>query len=224
MGDAADQSTVEAVELPRGRLAVRIEEDLWQNPAILRHRCLLRQRFEEFRPDVVHVISMGDFGVLGWMVAKEFGNPMVVPWHTNVHEYTAWRFEQIAQSLPSGVRSAIASGIERRALAISMWFYRKGGLGLALSEELVNLLRVGMGQPVLQIERAVDTVLFGPSKRQHRDEIVVFGYVGRPSADKNFRRLKALADALESEHLLDYRIDMVGHGADAEWLSSNLWR
>lgn len=215
---------MESVELTRGRLAVRIEEDLWQDPAILRHRALLRQRFKEFRPDIVHVTSVGDFGLLGWMLAKEFGIPMVVAWHTNVHEYAAWRFERVAQFLPARARSAIASRIERRALAISMWFYRKGAVGLAPNAELVNLLRAGMGQPVFQMERGVDTVLFNPAKRLRQEGIVVFGYVGRLSPEKNLRTLKVLEDVLESERLLDYRIDIVGHGAEAEWLSSNLQR
>lgn len=216
--------SVESVELTRGRLAVRIEEDLWQDPAILRHRALLRQRFKEFRPDIVHVTSMGDFGLLGWMLAKEFGIPMVVAWHTNVHEYAAWRFERVAHFLPARARSAIASRIERRALAISMWFYRKGAVGLAPNAELVNLLRAGMGQPVFQMERGVDTVLFNPAKRLRQEGIVVFGYVGRLSPEKNLRTLKVLEDVLESERILDYRIDIVGHGAEAEWLSSNLRR
>ena len=215
---------MESVELTRGRLAVRIEEDLWQDPAILRHRALLRQRFKEFRPDIVHVTSMGDFGLLGWMLAKEFGIPMVVAWHTNVHEYAAWRFERVAHFLPARARSAIASRIERRALAISMWFYRKGAVGLAPNAELVNLLRAGMGQPVFQMERGVDTVLFNPAKRLRQEGIVVFGYVGRLSPEKNLRTLKVLEDVLESERILDYRIDIVGHGAEAEWLSSNLRR
>ena len=158
--------SVESVELTRGRLAVRIKEDLWQDPAILRYRGPPRQGFVAFRPDILHVTSMGEFDLLGWMLATEFSNPMVA----------AWRFEKTVQFLPAGVRSAIASRIERRALAMSLWFYRKGASGLAPNAESVDLLRAAKEQPVFQMmERGVDTVLFDPGKRQRRDRIAVFG-------------------------------------------------
>ena len=64
-------------------------------------------------------------------------------WHTDVHEYAAWRFEKAASLVPAGARSAMAGGIARLALVVSIWFYRKAAVGLAPNSELVDLLRHG---------------------------------------------------------------------------------
>lgn len=71
------ERSVESLELRRSRFAVRVEADLYQDPAILRYPGLLRRRFQAFRPDVVHITSMGDFGLLGWKLARDFELPLV---------------------------------------------------------------------------------------------------------------------------------------------------
>ena len=217
------QSSVEHVELSRGRLAVRVEKDLWQDPRILRYRRLLRSRFEEFRPDVVHVTSMGDFGLLGWRLAREFGLPIVASWHTNIHEYAAWRFDKAARFVPARPRRVVSRGLERLFLEFSLWFYRKGAVGMAPNPELVELLRQGTDKPAFLMERGVDTELFNCAKRaREADGKLVFGYVGRLSTEKNLRVLKRLEQALMAGGLSDYRIEVVGHGAESTWLEANL--
>ena len=217
------QRSVEHIELRRGRLAVRVERDLWQDPRILRYRKLLRAQFEEFRPDVVHVTSMGDFGLLGWRLAREFGLPIVASWHTNIHEYAAWRFSRAARFVPTMPRRLVSQGIERLFLEFSLWFYRKGAVGMAPNPELVELLRHGTHKPAYLMERGVDTDLFDCAKRERKDDgTVVFGYVGRLSTEKNLRILKRLEEALVAAGLSDYCIEVVGHGSESEWLGSNL--
>ncbi len=217
------QSSVEHVELPRGRLAVRVEKDLWQDPRILRYRRLLRSRFDEFRPDVVHVTSMGDFGLLGWRLAREFGLPIVASWHTNIHEYAAWRFDKAARFVPARPRRVVSRGLERLFLEFSLWFYRKGSVGMAPNPELVELLRQGTDKPAFLMERGVDTELFDCAKRaREADGKVVFGYVGRLSTEKNLRVLKRLEQALMAGGLSDYRFEVVGHGSESAWLEGNL--
>ena len=217
------QSSVEHVELPRGRLAVRVEKDLWQDPRILRYRRLLRSRFDEFGPDVVHVTSMGDFGLLGWRLAREFGLPIVASWHTNIHEYAAWRFDKAARFVPARPRRIVSRGLERLFLEFSLWFYRKGAVGMAPNPELVELLRRGTDKPAFLMERGVDTELFDGAKRARKaDGKAVFGYVGRLSTEKNLRVLKRLEQALVATGLSDYRIDIVGHGSESAWLAANL--
>ena len=218
------EKSVENIELPRSRLSVRIEEDLCQDLAILRHLGLVRERFRAFRPDVVHVTSMGDFGLRGLRLAREFDLPLVMAWHTNVHEYAAWRFEKAASLVPAGARAAMAGGIERLALAVSIWFYRKAAVGLAPNSELVDLLRSGTRKPAYLMKRGVDTVLFDPSRRERGAGRIAFGYVGRLSTEKNLRLLGRLEDALLAEGLDDFHFEIVGHGSEREWLQANLKR
>lgn len=171
--------SVDFVELRRSRFAIRVEQNLWQDPAILRYVSLLRMRFRAFRPDIAHVTSMGDFGLLGWRLAREFKVPMIAARHTNVHEYAAWRFLRFASFLPRTSRRLIASGIECLALSASIWFYRKSAAGLAPNFELVELLRERTRSPTFLMERGVDTALFAPHRRCRHDSEVMLGYVGR---------------------------------------------
>ena len=170
------------------------------------------------------ITSMGVFGLLGCMLAREFRLPLVVAWRTNVHEYAAWRFERVAAFLPSGTRRAIAGMIERFALKASISFYRKGGVGLAPTGELVDLLRTGTHKPAFLMERGVDTELFDPSKRTPSDTEVVFGNVGRLSSEKNLRLPKLVEDDLLSAGIRDYRFEVIRHGAERPWLQNHLLR
>lgn len=179
------EHSVETVELRRSRLAFRVEADLWQDPTILRYRRFLRRRFTDCRPDLVHVTSKGDSGLLGCTLAREFGLPIVASWHTNVHEHASWRFHKAARFLPRGLRCAISGEIERMVFNLCLRFYRKSSVGLAPNVDLVELLRARTDKPAFLLERGVDTELFGPSKRVRVDEELVFGYVGRLSSEKN---------------------------------------
>ena len=167
---------------------------------------------------------MGDFGLLGCTLARELGLPIVASWHTNVHEYAAWRFHKAARFLPSGLRWGISREIERIVLNLCLRFYRKSSVGLAPNVDLVELLRARTDKPAFLLERGVDTELFGPAKRGRVDEKLVFGYVGRLSSEKNLRLLRRLERSLEAHGHRDYRIEIIGHGAEMEWLRSNLRR
>lgn len=167
---------------------------------------------------------MGDFGLLGWMLPRELRLPLVLAWHTNVHEYAAWRSEGVAAVLPSGTRRAIAGLIERFALRASISFCRKGTVALSPTVELVELLRQGTRKPAFLMERGVDTELFNPSKRTRDHNEVVFGYVGRLGSEKNLRLLKLVEDALLSAGIRDSRFEVIGHGAERTWLQNHLQR
>ena len=216
--------TVRHLEIPRSQVSVPIERDLRMDPAILRHWSFVRSAFRAFRPDIVHVTSMGDFGVLGWLLACESGLPMAASWHTNVHEYGAWRLRQAAALLPVGARTKLAAGFESVLLGASLWFYRRGAVALAPNPALLDLVRQGTGRPTFLMERGVDTAHFDPMRRNLSDAGLVFGYVGRLSPEKNLRVLGSLERALQATGRLGYRIEIVGHGSESGWLSANLRR
>ena len=218
------ERSVETVELRRSRLAFRVEADLWQAPAILRCRRFLRRRFADFQPDVVHVTAMGDFGLFGSKLAREFGLPIVASWHTNVHEYAYWRFARAGRFLPLGLRRGFGGGIERCVLNLCLRSYHKSAVGAAPNLDPVELLRAGTDKPAFLLERGVDTGLFHPSPRVRADHTFVCGYVGRLGSEKNLRLLKCLEDSLEAHWHRDYRIEIVGHGAESDWLRRKLRR
>lgn len=124
--------------------------------------------------------------------------------------------------LAGGLVPALAGGIDRLALAVSIWFYHKAAVGLAPNSELVDLLRTGTRKPAYFMERGVDTVLFDPSRRTREAGQIVFGHVGRLSTERNPRLLRRLEDALLAVGRDNSRFEIVGHGSKREWLEANL--
>lgn len=51
--------------LVRSRLSIALDADLRFDPLFFRMRRTIRARLREFQPDLVHLTSFGDFGILG---------------------------------------------------------------------------------------------------------------------------------------------------------------
>src|SRR5262249_34370876 len=63
------EGSVSSVELPRGFFSFGIERDLRYDLFFWRHLKFLRRVLAEFKPDVIHVTSPGEFGQLGAVLA-----------------------------------------------------------------------------------------------------------------------------------------------------------
>jgi glycosyltransferase involved in cell wall biosynthesis len=206
-------------EMPRSRAAVGLERDLAFDPLFLRHRGVLRERLRAFAPDLVHVTGPGDACILGAWLAHELGVPLVMSWHTNVHEYAARR---LLRHLPHA--HALARWVEERSLDASCRFYRLGRVLLAPSPELCRMLEERTGRPVHRMPRGSDTVLFDPRKRTRarNDRRIVLGFVGRLSPEKNVRLLARIEDALAATLGREVSFLIVGGGSERGWLESHL--
>lgn len=208
-------------EMPRSRAAVGLERDLAFDPLFSRHRGVLRERLRAFAPDLVHVTGPGDAGILGAWLAHELGVPLVMSWHTNVHEYAARR---LLRHLPKA--TTLARWVEARALDATCRFYRLGRALLAPSPELCRMLEHRTGRPVHRMPRGSDTVLFDPRKRTRarNDRRIVLGFVGRLSPEKNVRLLARIESALAATLGREISFLIVGGGSERQWLESHLRR
>ncbi len=219
------EGAVTTFELKRGLLAFSVEKDLSTDPVFMRHLGRTKEALRRFQPDIVHITGPNDVGLLGALAAKQLRVPMTASWHTNVHEYAAWRLEKLLGSLPAGWRKAASGWSERTLLTIFTKLYGAARTCFAPNPELIEMLEKRTGKPVHVMRRGVEIDLFSPDKRNRSDEeIFELGYVGRISAEKNVRFLKRLEDGLAARGLTNFRIVVVGHGGEQPWLEKELRR
>lgn len=214
--------SVTTLELRRGLLSFHVEKDLAIDPVFTRYLRRAKEALREFGPDLVHITGPNDVGLLGALAAKQLGIPMTASWHTNVHEYAAWRLEKLLKPLPTRWSKGAAGWSERQVLAIFTKLYGAAKVCFAPNPELIAMLEQRTGKPVHLMRRGVEIELFSPEKRRRSDEVFELGYVGRISSEKNVRFLKRLEDGLVARGKKNFRISVVGHGGEKPWLEREL--
>jgi phosphatidylinositol alpha 1,6-mannosyltransferase len=200
----------------------RIESDQRFDLLMWRHTKRVMEKLREFNPDLIHITGPSDIGQLGAYVASKLRLPVVISWHTNLHEYAGRRLNGIIPFLPRFARAALVKLAERQSLRLLLKFYKIGRAILAPNEELGEMLKRGCGRPVFLMRRGVDTSIFSPAKRDRRDSVFTLGYVGRLTPEKNVRFLAELEKDLLASGRDDFRFLIVGTGSELGWLEQNM--
>jgi len=213
---------VETFELKRGLCAFPVEADLYVDPLLNRYYRGVRQALEAFQPDLIHITGPNDISLLGALLARNLRVPMTASWHTNVHEFAAWRLQKSLRLLPKGPVDSVARNVEKGILWGCGKLYGAARHCFAPNPELVAMLQQRTGKGVDVMHRGVEIELYHPAKRDRDDDVFELGYVGRISAEKNVRFLKTLEEALLARGRKKIRITVVGHGNEQPWLEQNL--
>jgi len=188
----------------------------------MRYWSRVKQELVQFKPDLLHITGPNDIGLLGGLLARQMRIPMTASWHTNVHEFAAWRLERRLSLLPKSWSKAASGVVEESLLTIFTKLYGAARACFAPNPELIQMLEERTGKPTYVMRRGVEIETFNPSNRDRSDDVFELGYVGRISAEKNVRFLKTLEDGLFAAGLTNFRIVVVGHGNDRAWLETNL--
>ncbi len=212
----------ETYEIGNSRALLRLETDLAFDLLFLRHLSPLAKALARFQPDLIHVTGPSHCGLLGAILARQLGVPLVASWHTNLHEYAARRLNATLHFLPTPMREGPVRLAESVSLSILLGFYRMGKLLFAPNPELVDLLASKTHRPTHPMQRGVDTALFSPERRERSGSEFRIGYVGRLSTEKNVRMLFDLERTLISKGLTDYRFLVIGEGCERSWLAANM--
>jgi len=216
--------SVTKLSLGRGNIGFKLDADFRYDLLFWRHANRAIEAAREFKANVVHITGPNDTGQLGAYVAGKLRLPLVISWHTNVHEYAARRLNKLTAPLPNAWRESLARLAERQSLRAAMRFYRLGRALLAPNEELRDLLARETGRPTYLMRRGVDTSLFSPAKRLRCDSAFLIGYVGRLTPEKNVRWLAELERGLIEAGAGDFRFLVVGEGSEREWLERQMRR
>jgi glycosyltransferase involved in cell wall biosynthesis len=219
------QGSVSTLELRRGPATMALDVDFGFDPLLWHYWRRIGEEVVSFKPDLVHIVSPGDFSLLGIFWARKLGVPIVASFHTNLHEFAAARLEKILRFLPPKPRRAICRTAEQVCGCGLLKFYEIPRLLLAPNPELQQWLERATGRPCRLMRRGVDIELFHPSRRTVNDDGVFrLGYVGRLTREKNLRLLAEVERALVESGLTRYRFLMVGQGSERPWLEKNLHR
>ena len=142
---------------------------------------------DAFRPDIVHVVNPFVVGVAGVIAARRRRWPLVCSYHTNVAAYA--RFYHMGFTHPA-------------IWTLLRLVHNAADLNFATSDAVrADIVRHGIRRVDLW-ERAVDTTLFHPARRDEAMRRRLGGrhpgapvalYVGRLAPEKGLDRLKALA-------------------------------
>ena len=160
--------------------------------------------------DVIHVCSPGPVGVVGALVGRGLGVPLVGSYHTELTAY-------------AGLRSGEPRIAEAMAFGVSTFY---GACDLVLSPSPASdaaLRGIGVAaERVARWDRGVDTSRFDPALRGQmpemaRPEAVNVLYSGRITREKG---ADLLAEAFLSARERDPRLQLVlaGGGPEQEWL------
>lgn len=209
-------------QLKRGPASIELDSQLEYDPFLMRYAQRVLSAAREFGAELVHITGPGDMGVLGCYVAWRLRLPLVISWHTSLHDYAQLRLERLLSPLGKSISEAAGRAAGRFSLAFLRWFYRKGSVLLAPNDELVVMLKGLTGRPVFLMQRGVDSELFSPLRRNRHDQRFRIGYVGRLTAEKNVRFLADLAHALKASGQTAFEFLIVGQGSEEDWLRHNL--
>jgi glycosyltransferase involved in cell wall biosynthesis len=216
------EGSLQRLALPRTRIGFKLDADLRFDLLMMRQVRRALKIVREFNPDVIHITGPSDIGLLGAYIAHKLELPIVMSWHTNVHEYAKQRLEKLLPFLPDVRRFSLAGSAEQLSLNLTLLFYKFGKVFLAPNEELGEMLHRATNRPVFMMRRGVDTNLFSPAKRERKDGLFTIGYVGRLTPEKNVRMLADLEKGLLSAGVKDFRFVIVGAGSERAWLERQM--
>lgn len=192
-----------------------LENDLKFDWLFGRHAGRVIEALRSFRAELVHITGPNHTGFLGSIAAWRLKLPVVMSWHTNVHDYAAYRLPHVA---PDWLRR-LARQASWGGLAL---YYRQARVILAPNHEIAAALERAAKKPVRLMPRGVDCEFFHPRKRLRTDGTFSIGYVGRLSPEKSVRRLAEVARALGKAGVADFRVEIIGGGSEQGWLRENV--
>jgi phosphatidylinositol alpha 1,6-mannosyltransferase len=220
--DITSDGCVRILNLKRSALSFALDTNLDCDPLMLRHARLVLREARAIGVELVQITGPGDMGMLGCYLAWRLRVPMVMGWHTNLHQYAASRMQRLFKFAPTQISQAVASFSKKSVLWFLRKFYRQARLVLAPNQELAAWVNRLTGTPAYVMQRGVDTRLFTPARRDRHDARFRIGYVGRLTPEKNVQLLAELAKALLGNARREFEFYIVGQGSEREWLASHL--
>jgi phosphatidylinositol alpha 1,6-mannosyltransferase len=215
---------VTTLELKRSPATFAVDVDFGFDPLLWRYWRRIHETLAGFKPDVVHIISPGDFSVLGACAAHKLRVPVVGSFHTNLHQFASARLQKTLRFLPASPRQAICRLVERVCGRGLLKYYEIPRLILAPNPEIKQWLEQATGRACRIMRRGVDIDLFHPSRRDCEDGIFRLGFVGRLTREKNLGLLVGLEQRLIATGRTRYRLVIVGQGGERSWLEKVLLR
>jgi phosphatidylinositol alpha 1,6-mannosyltransferase len=214
--------SVSHVQLRRSAVKFPLDGAHDYDPLFLRHYRKLEPLVRSFRPHLVQITGPSDVGILGALIAQKLGIPLAASWQTNLHQYARCRVAATVSFLPKALTAKLLSAVERSSFRAAALFYKIPRFLFAPNQEVIQLLETATRKRCYLMSHAVDTTVFSPELRNRARGPFRIGYVGRLTAEKNVRWLARLEQALLDMGRREFRIVVVGEGAEEKWLRKHL--
>lgn len=216
------EGSVTRMELRRSLIKFPLDRNHEFDLILLRHYGKVAELLGEFRPDLIQITGPSDIGIVGAMCAHKMQIPLSAFWQTNLPQYAGLRIAQALKFLPKRAVESVSRAVQQLSHSATTRFYKIPRILFAPNPEIVQMLADDTGKPCFPMGHGVDTIRFNPGFRDSQGSLFTVGYVGRLTAEKNVRWLARLEQALIGKGIHDFRISIVGHGAEQEWLRQNM--
>jgi phosphatidylinositol alpha 1,6-mannosyltransferase len=220
--EVMEDGKVTISQLKRGPARIALDANLDYDLLLMRYSRRVIQQVRQFGADLIHITGPGDMGMLGCYVAWRLKLPLVISWHTSLHEYAGRRLERVLRFLGSRLSRRLGMAAEKLTLGILAWFYRKARVVLAPNQELVAMMQRITGRPTYLMPRGIETDLFTPARRTRNGGPFHIGYAGRLTTEKNVRFLAELGKGLVAAGHRDFEFVILGQGSEEAWLRENV--
>jgi phosphatidylinositol alpha 1,6-mannosyltransferase len=220
--EVVTDGSITRVQLRRGRVKFPLDGHHEFDLLFLRHYAKLLRLMRDFSPTVIHITGPSDVGILGTLLAHNLGVPLAASWQTNLHQFARCRVSSLLSSWPQNVSAKLAAAAEFASFQAAARFYKIPRLLFTPNCELVELLGKTTGKPCFLMSHSVDTEAFSPAFRERSGGPFRIGYVGRLTPEKNVRFLSQLERDLLAKGHRDFRIVLIGQGAEEKWLRENM--
>jgi phosphatidylinositol alpha 1,6-mannosyltransferase len=220
--EVVTDGSITRVQLRRGRLKFPLDGHHEFDLLFLRHYAKLLRLVQDFSPTVIHITGPSDVGILGALLAHNMGVTLAASWQTNLHQFARRRVSKLLSSWPENLSAKLAAAAEFASFHAAVRFYKIPRLLFAPNCELVELLGKTTGKPCFLMSHSVDTEAFSPAFRERSGGPFRIGYVGRLTPEKNVRFLAQLERNLLAKGHRDFRIVLIGKGAEEKWLRENM--
>jgi len=210
------------IQLPRSRAKFPLDGHHEFDLLFSRHYSKLARLLRDFAPDVIQITGPSDVGILGTLLAHNLGVPLAASWQTNLHQFARRRVSRLLSSWPESLSAKLAVAAEFASFQAAARFYKIPRLLFTPNRELVELLAKTTGKPCFLMSHSVNTESFSPAFRDRRAGPFRIGYVGRLTPEKNVRYFAQLERDLLAKGHRDFRIVLIGQGAEEKWLRENM--
>jgi phosphatidylinositol alpha 1,6-mannosyltransferase len=214
--------SVTRIQVPRSAMSFPLDGTHQYDLLFLRHYRELAPLVRNFDPHVVHITGPSDVGTLGAMLAHRLGVTLAASWQTNLHQYARSRVASGLLGLPQAWSHSLLNLVEYWSFHATARFYKIPRVLFAPNVEMVKLLETTTGKPCCLMSHSVDTAEFSPEFRNREGGVFTIGYVGRLTMEKNVRWVARLERSLLAMGHRDFRIVVVGQGAEQRWLRENM--
>ncbi|MHB1839785.1 MAG: glycosyltransferase [Acidobacteriaceae bacterium] len=216
------EGSVTRVQLRRGPMKFPLDRNHEFDLFFLRHYQKAAALLGEFKPDLVQITGPSDVGILGALYAHNAKIPLSAFWQTNLPQYAVLRAAKALSFLPQRLANSLSHAAQKFSRLATTRFYTIPRFLFAPNPEIVEELTKATGKPCFPMGHGVDTARFDPKFRDRQGGPFTIGYVGRLTPEKNVRWLSRLERALHHKKYRDFRLLIVGQGAEEGWLRENL--